>query len=113
MEKRSRSTPPNRHEAAEAASLTRKVLLIGSEALPFAKTGGLADVLGALPPALARLGWDVTVALPKYRGVTGGSLVEQFPVTVGGFTRDVAFVEAPLAGGARAWLVDCPDRFDR
>ena len=48
----------------------RSVLIIGSEAVPFAKTGGLADVLGALPPALARLGWDVTVALPRYRGVT-------------------------------------------
>src|SRR5262245_57742628 len=47
----------------------RRVLMLGSEALPFAKTGGLADVLGALPPALARLGWDATVALPKYRGV--------------------------------------------
>ena len=45
--------------------------MIGSEAVPFAKTGGLADVLGALPPALARLGWDVTVALPRYRGVDG------------------------------------------
>jgi len=87
--------------------------MIGSEALPFAKTGGLADVMGALPPALARLGWDVTVALPKYRGVNGGSLLEQFPVTVGGFTRDVAFLEAPMADGARAWLIDCPDLFDR
>ena len=87
--------------------------MIGSEALPFAKTGGLADVLGALPPALARLGWDVTVALPKYRGVIAGAVVEQFPVTVGGFTRDVAIHEAPLADGARAWLVECPDLFDR
>ena len=47
------------------------MLIIGSEAVPFAKTGGLADVLGALPPALARLGWDVTLALPRYRGVSG------------------------------------------
>src|SRR5215467_10929322 len=91
----------------------RSALIIGSEAVPFAKTGGLADVLGALPPALARLGWDVTVALPKYRGVTIGSVVERFPVTVGGFTRDVAFVETPLAERARAWLIDCPDLFDR
>src|SRR5262245_62120710 len=90
-----------------------RVLMIASEALPFAKTGGLADVLGALPPALARLGWDVTLALPKYRGVSGGSVLEHFPVTIGGFTRDVAFEEAPLADGARAWLVDCPDLFDR
>src|SRR5438093_13551392 len=89
------------------------VLIIGSEALPFAKTGGLADVLGALPPALARLGWDATVALPRYRGVTAGDLVDTFPVTVGGYTRDAGFFETPLAGRARALLVDCPDLYDR
>ena len=43
----------------------KSVLIIGSEALPFSKTGGLADVLGALPPALARLGWDVTLVIPQ------------------------------------------------
>ena len=48
------------------------VLIIGSEALPFAKTGGLADVLGALPSALARLGWDVTLVLPRYRAAACG-----------------------------------------
>ena len=89
------------------------VLIIGSEAQPFAKTGGLADVLGALPPALARLGWSATVVLPRYRGVTAGAPVETFPVTVGSFTRDAAFFEAPLADGARAILVDCPDLYDR
>jgi starch synthase len=89
------------------------VLLIGSEAQPFAKTGGLADVLGALPPALQRLGWDATVVVPRYRGVTAGTLVDTFPVTVGGFTRDAGFYEAPLADGARALLVDCPELYDR
>jgi starch synthase len=87
--------------------------VIGSEAVPFAKTGGLGDVLGALPPALARLGWDVTLAMPRYRGVTAGSLVESFPVTVGGYAREVGFFEADLRDGARALLVDCPDLFDR
>jgi starch synthase len=91
----------------------RSVLMIGSEVQPFAKTGGLADVLGALPPALARLGWDATVALPRYRGVSAGALVETFPVTIGGYTRDAGFFEAPLADGARALLVDCPDLYDR
>jgi starch synthase len=91
----------------------RSVLLIGSEAQPFAKTGGLADVLGALPPALQRLGWDATVAIPRYRGVTAGTLVDTFPVTVGGFTREAGFYEAPLADGARALLVDCPELYDR
>ena len=46
-----------------------KILLVSSEAIPFAKTGGLADVSGALPKALARLGQDVTLILPKYRQV--------------------------------------------
>src|SRR5258708_30196337 len=91
----------------------RSVLLIGSEAQPFAKTGGLADVLGALPPALQRLGWDATIVLPRYRGVSAGALVETFPVTVGGYTRDAGFYEAPMPDRARAVLVDCPDLYDR
>jgi starch synthase len=91
----------------------RRVLMIASEAAPFAKTGGLADVLGGLPPALARLGWDVTVALPRYRGVAAGALVEHFPVSVGGYTREVGFFDAPLAAGAHALLVDCPELYDR
>jgi starch synthase len=89
------------------------VLLIGSEAVPFAKTGGLADVLGVLPVELAALGWSATIVLPRYRGVTAGEVVEHFPINIGGFTRDVGFHEAPLAGGAKALLVDCPDLFDR
>jgi starch synthase len=101
----------------------RDVLLIGSEAQPFAKTGGLADVLGALPSALARCGWNATVAIPRYRGVTAGTLVETFPVSVGGYTRDVNFFTVDLArpgergpgseNAARALLIDCPDLFDR
>ncbi len=87
--------------------------MIGSEAVPFAKTGGLADVLGALPVALARLGWSVDVALPRYRGVTAGTLVERFPVRVGGYTGEVGVWETPLGAGARALLIDCPDLFDR
>ena len=46
-----------------------RILLVSSEAAPFAKTGGLADVAGALPKALAALGHDVRVLIPKYRGV--------------------------------------------
>jgi starch synthase len=87
--------------------------MIASEAVPFAKTGGLADVIGALPPALARLGWAVTVVLPRYRGVTDGTLQERFTLTVGGLTADVELHEVALANGARAVLVDCPPLYDR
>ncbi|MCG4471021.1 glycogen/starch synthase, partial [Lawsonibacter sp. DFI.6.74] len=46
-----------------------KILFTTSEAVPFAKTGGLADVAGALPQALAGLGHSVTLALPRYAGI--------------------------------------------
>lgn len=43
-----------------------KVLILAAEVVPFAKTGGLADVTGALPKALRALGHDVRVAMPRY-----------------------------------------------
>lgn len=46
-----------------------KVLFASSEVVPFAKTGGLADVAGSLPIALEALGVDVRVTMPKYRSV--------------------------------------------
>jgi starch synthase len=47
-----------------------RVLMAASEAVPYAKTGGLADVVGTLPRALKRRGVDVAVALPAYRSIT-------------------------------------------
>src|SRR3954463_4805267 len=97
--------PPNRSRPS--------VWLIGSEARPFAKTGGLADVLGALPPALARLGWDVTLVIPRYRGIDAGVLADTFPVTLGGFIQRVSAYDAPLGDGARVVFIDCADLYDR
>lgn len=46
-----------------------KVLIISSEAAPFAKSGGLGDVVGSLPKALKDLGVDVRVVIPKYKTI--------------------------------------------
>src|SRR5262245_10275894 len=89
------------------------VLMVTSEAHPYAKSGGLADVLGALPPALARLGWDATVVLPRYRHVGAGKTpVTAFPLAIGGQRHGVTLYEVPV-DGARAILVDIPELFDR
>ena len=50
-----------------------RVLILSAEVAPFAKTGGLADVAGALPKALARLGHDVRVVTPAYRAQERGA----------------------------------------
>jgi starch synthase len=94
-----------------------RVLMIASEALPFSKTGGLADVTGALPPALARLGHAVTLVLPRYR--TGDARAQQgtpigtFDIAFPGRTIRVELLERPLAAGVTVWLVDCPELYGR
>ena len=50
-----------------------KILMIASEAAPFARTGGLGDVVGALPDALAGLGHEVKVVLPRYSQIDAGT----------------------------------------
>jgi len=86
--------------------------MVASEAVPFAKTGGLADVAGALPRALARLGHDVEVVIPRYRGVTAGERVGRITVTLGTQPLD-AGVFAVSADGVRTIFIDHPGYFDR
>src|SRR5690348_8273427 len=63
-------TPPIDDAAAPVPQGPRlRVLFVASEVSPFRKTGGLADVIGALPKSLARRGIDVRVVMPLYRGV--------------------------------------------
>src|SRR4051794_36465551 len=93
--------------------MTLSILMVGSEALPFAKTGGLADVLGALPLALARLGHRVTLVLPKYRGLETHGSTSILQVPLGGAPPSTKIVEQPLADGVRVVFVDRPDLYDR
>ena len=86
--------------------------MIASEALPFAKTGGLADVLGALPVALARLGHEVDVVMPRYRGITAGEPSGAVTVRLGGQVAD-AQIRIADAGRVRTIFVDHPPYFDR
>lgn len=87
-----------------------KVLFVGSEATPFSKTGGLADVLGALPKELVKLGIDTRVVLPKH-GVTKQKFHDQmtpicnFKVTVGN-KQEYAGIEMIELDGVTFYFVD-------
>src|SRR5262245_20446386 len=81
-----------------------RILMVASEVHPFAKTGGLADVLGALPRALAKIGHDVDVVMPRYRGITAGSPIGQITVSLGGQV-DVVDVFAVVEHGVRIVFV--------
>jgi starch synthase len=92
-----------------------KILMVASEAAPFAKTGGLADVLGALPAALAQLGDDVAVVLPKYDVVEAPAarrVWDHLPVTVG-HTLLTAAIDEVVHQQVRYFLVDQPQLFHR
>lgn len=87
--------------------------MVASEAAPFAKTGGLADVAGALPLALGRLGHRVTLVVPRYGGVEEGTPIDRFGVELGSRTLEAGLFEHTLGPGARALLVECPELYDR
>jgi starch synthase len=92
-----------------------KILMVASEATPFAKTGGLADVLGSLPPALVRLGDEVGVVLPKYRvaETSGAELIWiAMPLWVGPHAYQVD-IHRLIHRGVHYFFVDCPPLYDR
>jgi starch synthase len=58
-----------RTPAVDERSKPLKILMVATEAVPFAKEGGVADVMGSLPREVAALGHDVTLFLPRYGGI--------------------------------------------
>ena len=67
-----------------------KIVICASEVVPFAKTGGLADVCGALPPALEKLGHEVVIITPRYKA---SNIQAPAPVVRIGENVRVCFIE--------------------
>ncbi len=95
-----------------------KILEVASECAPFAKTGGLADVISALPKFLAQSGQEVDVVLPRYRRIPLTSLTPIIPslsIPLGNRLRFCSIWSAEKSQGAgpNIFFVDCPEYFDR
>ncbi len=88
----------------------KKVLFVTSEAHPLIKTGGLADVAGSLPKALAELSQDIRVIIPNYQAITTQDA--HYRCTVRVDNRDVNILETQLPeSNVPVWLVDCSELY--
>jgi starch synthase len=91
-----------------------RILFVASEGLPFSKTGGLADVVEALPKALVARGHEVAVVLPRYRGTQAGNIViPSLTIPLGIRLRFPSIVNGTILNGVRYFFVDDPAYFDR
>jgi starch synthase len=92
------------------------IAFAASEGVPFSKTGGLADVVGALPRALAALGHQVSVYLPRYRQTKltePVTVVRSVTIPFDDKYRFASVLSAGTQSGVRFYFVDCPEYFDR
>lgn len=91
----------------------RQALSVTSECVPFVKTGGLADVAGALPAALAGHGWETRTILPGYRQVMAALKRPKAVMTEDDLFGGKARVLAAKAAGQQILVIDAPHLFDR
>jgi len=94
------------------------IVFAASECAPWAKTGGLADVVSALPKTLAKMGHKVQTFVPYYRQVA--KAVPNAPVVLpsvtipfSSYNRFARILDGGIAAGVQIYFVDCPELFDR
>jgi len=100
-----------------------RIAHIASECAPFAKTGGLGDVVGALPIVQAGLGYDVSVYLPLYRqvwqemdklGIKPEVALEPFKIDLGFNRYEIGVLRVFLPGSlVPLYLIGSDPHFDR
>lgn len=95
-----------------------KILMVAAEVSPFAKVGGMADVVGALPQALKELGHDVRVAMPWYTAVVGNKFplqpaLESVTVPMGSDLESASVVQGKLDSTVPVYMVGHEQYFGR
>jgi starch synthase len=92
------------------------IVFAASECVPFSKTGGLADVVGALPKALAGLGHSVSVYLPKYKQTRlrdAKVLLQSITIPFDDQYRFCSVIDGGRHSGVQFYFIDAPEFFDR
>jgi starch synthase len=94
------------------------IVFAASECAPWAKTGGLADVVSALPRTLVKLGHRVSVFIPYYRQVAkavprAAVVLTSVTIPYPSYNRFVRILDGGVAEGVQMYFVDCPEFFDR
>lgn len=95
-----------------------RVLFLSAEVVPFAKTGGLADVAGSLPKALKKLGVDVRVGMPRYGRIDKAKFglteaLAPFPVPMDDHTMEAGLSEARIGDDIPVYMVENAQLYDR
>ncbi len=95
-----------------------KILMLAAEVVPFAKTGGLADVAGSLPKAIRAMGHDIRVAMPRYARVQPAKfqlepLLPAFDVPMNHAAEPATLVQATIGPDIPVYMVDNQKYFDR
>jgi starch synthase len=95
-----------------------RVLFCASEAAPFAKTGGLADVAGSLPESLHTLGCDVRIFMPFYRSVRENTTVlhpvaQDIVISIGAHDFHVHLWEGRTESGVPVYFLEKDELYDR
>jgi starch synthase len=94
------------------------ILFAASECVPYAKTGGLADVVDAVPREIVKLGHRATVYLPYYRQVRekvpgAKAVIRSLTIPFEYYNRFAAVLDGGEHEGVQVYFVDCPELFDR
>jgi starch synthase len=93
-----------------------QIAFAASECTPYSKTGGLADVVGALPAALAQLGHKVTVYTPRYRSTrldNPRTVIPSVTVPFDDRYRYCSVLDGGVRNGVQFYFIDYPPFFDR
>ncbi len=95
-----------------------KILILAAEIVPFAKVGGLADVVGALPKSIQSMGHDIRLAMPRYGQVDPvrfelKTVLDSVTVNMSTFNAQVSVRQGSIGNAIPVYMIDAPRYFER